>query len=192
MDYLINPRDVINFHRSTIELELFWLFCICVAGKTAQTQARLLNDFLMKLHGNAPFEKIKQLSDDELLNSVKMSGLGQYNRISRAFRESTNLDLQTANINDLEAIYGVGPKTARMFLMMTRPDQQYAALDTHVLKYLGSRGVDVPKATPSGSKYQVLEAKFLEFAKESKMPVAEFDLMIWKRYSRDNVSSVNT
>lgn len=187
MSFLIDPTQVINFNRTDSELETFWLFCLVVAGKTAKTQARLLNNFLTDLGSDSPFVMIGLLTRDELLNRIKLSRLGQFNRLTNAFRQSLTLDLRNATVDDLENITGVGPKTARMFLMMSRPNQQFAALDTHILKYLGSRGITVPKTTPSGRKYQELEKTFLKFAHESKMTVAEFDLMIWKKAS-GNVS----
>lgn len=185
MNYLIDPRNVIDYNRSDSELELFWLFCCCVAGKTASTQARLLNDFMLDHEGETPFEKLRIIGPEKMRGAVKDSRLGQYTRLARMFNESLSLDLRNCSVDDLEAIHGCGPKTARMFLMMTRPNQRLAALDTHVLKFLTSKGIDAPKVTPpSGMRYRVLEEQFVKFADESEMPVAEFDLMIWKQYSR--------
>jgi hypothetical protein len=44
--FTVDPNEVIRFDRTTGELQVFWLFCGCVAGKTASTQARLLAGFL--------------------------------------------------------------------------------------------------------------------------------------------------
>jgi thermostable 8-oxoguanine DNA glycosylase len=192
MSFLIDPSDVISYDRTDAELELFWLFCLVVAGKTATTQARLLDNFLTALPtGETPFERIRDAHErGELLPAIIASRLGQYNRLVRAFADSTTLDLRSCTVSDLEAIHGVGPKTARMFLMMTREGVRHAALDTHVLKYLRSRGHDVPKATPSaGRTYQLWENKFLEYADLSGKSVAEFDLGIWKFYSEKNIAA---
>ncbi len=192
MNFLIDPSDVINYQRSDDELELFWLFCLTVAGKTATTQARLLSKMLEGLEGEGPFDRIRLAAvNGVLLQTVIDSRLGQYNRLHRAFLESTTLDLRTANVDTLETIFGVGPKTARMFLMMSRENQRYAALDTHVLKHLRANDIPAPKTTPSGALYRRLEEAFLRLADKAEMPVSEYDLMVWKMYSRKEHANTN-
>lgn len=187
MAFTVDPSEVICFDRSDDDLELFWLFCLVVAGKTAKTQARLLDNFLTNIpsQSSSPFNRVLfAKAHGTLLDDIKASRLGQYNRLHKAFAQSLKLNLRTCTVDDLEGVYGVGPKTARMFLMFTRPNQRFAALDTHVLKYLASRGLDVPKATPSaGPRYRALEEQFVAFADEAGKPVADFDLEIWKHYS---------
>lgn len=193
--FLIDPKNVINYDRTTGELETWWLFSLVVAGKTAATQARLLNAFLTSLPpadnavNDTAFARLyKAEAQGTLYQALIDSRLGQYNRLHRAIVQSLHLDLAGCTIADLEAIHGVGPKTARMFLMMSRPNQRHAALDTHVLKFLASKGHVVPKATPpAGSTYRKWEDQFLVYADESKMSVSEFDLMIWKSYARHTV-----
>jgi len=62
VNYLIDPENVIDFARTDAELELWWLFSCVVAGKTARTQAKLLDAMLSKLEGETPFEKFRKLS----------------------------------------------------------------------------------------------------------------------------------
>ncbi len=190
MSFLVDPTNVINYDRTPAELELWWLFSLVVAGKTATTQARLLNNFLQSLPDawpNTPFERLNAAYEKGrafLMEKLKESRLGQYNRLYPAFVQSLRLDLRNATIDDLEAIHGVGPKTARMFLMMSREGVRHAALDTHVLKHLNAHGVAAPKSTPpAGKKYRELEQAFLQLADRSGMSVAEYDLMVWKKYS---------
>lgn len=185
---MIDPRDITKFDRTQAELEEYWLFCIVAAGKTAMTQARLLDAFLQmnRTSANAsPFEIIKDLIEDgDLFEALKMSRLGQYNRLEKAFSQSIDLDLSTCTVADLEAITGVGPKTARFFILHTRPDQKIAVLDTHVLHYLRDKGLTTQKVTPpAGKKYSELEAMIIAEAKSSKMSLPDFDLHIWKTYS---------
>lgn len=119
------------------------------------------------------------------MTRLRESGLGQYNRLAGFMLDSLELpNLRKATLNDLMRVRGVGPKTARMFLMFTRPDQQYAALDTHLLKHLKAHGHKVPKATPAeGPTYRRLEAAFLDMVKQSGMTVAEYDLKVWRQYA---------
>lgn len=183
--FLVDPSDVIKYDRSTDELELFWLFCAVVAGKTATTQARLLDRFLSGLEGGSPFDRLRRAhASGMLLEALVASRLGQFNRLHRMFVESLKLDLRACTVEDLEAIHGCGPKTARMFLMMSRPKQRYAALDTHVLKHLRANGIEAPKATPAaGPTYRRLEEEFVRLADAARMDVSEYDLMVWKKYS---------
>lgn len=191
MNFLVDPSDVVNFNRTDHELELFWLFVAVVAGKTAKTQARLLDNFLTNLpapygeFNDTPFGRIHLANaSGTLFEKLKESRLGQFNRLYKLFVGSLLIDLRECTVEDLEAIHGVGPKTARMFIMMSRPNQRYAALDTHILKYLAQKGHDVPKVTPTGKQYGNIEKIFLKYADESNMSVADFDLQIWKSYAK--------
>jgi|SRR6185437_11377204 len=184
--FLIDPVDITNYNYTDDELEVFWLFSICVAGKTARTQARLLDNFLNSLGGDgSPFHRIMEsVTRDELDDRLKASRLGQYSRLSRAFRESLSVNLRICTVEDLEAIHGVGPKTSRLFIMHSRPNQRLAAIDTHVLHYLRDMGYDAPKITPGSSKaYTKWENVFLSLVDRSGMNSADFDLFIWKIYS---------
>lgn len=184
--FTVDPNEVIRFDRTDEELQVFWLFCGVVAGKTAKTQAKLLAGFLERLGGSgAPFERIRRVAmRGELLGAIKASRLGQYNRLLRFMIESLTLDLRNCTVEDLERIPGCGPKTARMFLMFSRPNQRFAALDTHVLKHLRANGIDAPRTTPpAGATYRRLEQEFLKLVDASGMSVADYDLSVWKLYS---------
>lgn len=185
---MIDPRSVTNYSRTDAELQEFWLFCLVVAGKRAMTQARLLEAFLTTLRDGAelsPFQAIRAADElGHLLDHLRLSRLGQYTRLDRAMRASLDLDLRAVTVDDLEAIPGVGPKTARFFLLHTRPDQQIAVLDTHVLRHLRDKGLSTQVGTPpSGAKYDLLESAFIGLAKAANMSIADYDLHIWRTYS---------
>lgn len=100
------------------------------------------------------------------------------------YHATFSLDLKTSGIERLEKIHGVGPKTSRFFILHTRKNAKVACLDTHILKYLGSLGHQVPRHTPqSKTRYKELENIFLDKADELKMTPAELDIQIWKQYS---------
>ena len=195
---MIDPSDVTKFDRTDAELEEWWLFSTVVAGKTASTQARLLNNFLsLARRGHeTPFQTIAAYpvmvapgdplhGYDPLRSYMQQARLGQYSRLVRCWRESLNLDLRNDPVEAFEAIHGIGPKTARMFLMHSRPQQRIAALDTHVLKHLAAHGHTVPRATPSSVKeYRRLEEAFLALADTAGQSPADYDLAVWKSYAR--------
>jgi len=178
---MIDPNQVTNFNRTIPELQEFVLFCAVVAGKSAHQQARKLEWFL-EIGEGSPFEKIVQI---DLMQRLKESKLGQYNRLYTIFKQIVCVDLENCTAEQLEAIPGIGQKTSRFFITHSRPNQNYAILDTHILAWLKSLGYnDIPKSTPSGKRYQEIEQLFLFEAKQRNMSAADLDLQIWKERSK--------
>lgn len=182
---MIDPTAVTNYNRTDAELEELMLFSIAVAGKTAQIVSKQLQALLDAAPGNSPFDKINKLTKSgKLLAALKKSRLGKYNILTKAYPQITSFNLRTCTADELETVHGVGPKTARFFLLHSRPNIQVAALDTHILKFLKALGHDVPNSTPTGKKYKLLEAVFIEEAKKRGRSIAELDLAIWNHYSK--------
>lgn len=164
------------------ELEEFALFAVMVAGKTADGTRKKLAQFLGQYHWDHPFQAVRwYIKEGRLGRELRRAKVGQYRRINAAFRGLVGLDPQTCSVQDLEAIKGIGPKTARFFILHTRPGTRVAALDTHILKFLKSCDVkDVPRSTPpSGPKYARLEREFLRIADLLGRDPKELDLEIW-------------
>lgn len=179
---MIDPTKITNYNRNKEELEEFLLFCLLVAGKTASIQAKKLELFLS---GRAPFKLLRKYRwDGVLLDKIKIAKLGQYNRLIKAFSQVVELDVFTCSIADLEQIPGIGPKTARFYILHSRPNQDIAVLDTHILKWLRDElGLKTPKSTPSSKKYLELEKEFISYCKKNKRNPADLDLEIWNKYS---------
>ena len=188
----VDPLNITDFNRTQYELEAFWLFAILVAGKNTSVQAKKLSGFLQNGYGQGltPFAYITQINRDGLiLNYMKAEKLGQYTRIHRAFVESLNVDLHTCSVDELENIHGVGCKTSRFFILHSRENQNFAVLDTHILKFLKSKGYDVPLKTPTNTNtYKRIEQYFLDCVVGTGMTVAEFDLYVWTYYNRKDVT----
>ena len=189
---MITPTNITNYTRTQAEMEEFLMFAIIVAGKTAKTQAEKLNQFLTsaKVCEISPFEWIEKLiacsHDCGLMDCMKHYKLGQYNRLDKAFKGILQFKgkLDSVTLDELESIEGIGPKTARFFLLHSRPNQRIAALDTHILKYMSEKGYKVPKSTPSKKKYGQIENDFLTECDKAGKNVADMDLEIWKSYSK--------
>lgn len=188
---------------SEYELQEVLLFWICAAGKNAMTAARGLDGALNEAFSRLPkrwqkdakpFDALKHV--DDLPSLLKSHGIGCYNQKARTMKEliEADLNLKKCSVDDLEKITGIGPKTARCFIMHSRRNARCAGLDTHILHYLRDEGYDVPDSTPgSKRKYLELEQVFLELADASGKSVAAFDLEVWNRYRqgrRDAVRSV--
>lgn len=166
------------------EIERKLLYSVIVAGKSAVFAENALARFLSGANEETPFQYIKRLSESrKIYDALKKSRCGNYSKILQCFAEVIDLDVRNCSVSDLEAIHGIGPKTARFFLLLTRPGVRFAALDTHVLKWLREVGYDAPKSTPSGRKYRELELAFLQEADDMGLTPRELDYAIWSKYS---------
>lgn len=189
---MIDPRKITKFDRTNDELLEFWLFCLFVAGKTAKVQAQKLEDFLNDLPGNGTVNKITKPLNLHLIDQkLKEHKTGKYNTLTEAIRQTEEIIrhnsnwLKTCSHHDLESVKGCGPKTSRFFLLHSRPNQEFAVLDTHILKWLrDNHNIKVPKSTPGKLEYSRLEKKFLEIAKKQNKSLADLDLEIWNSYAR--------
>lgn len=186
----IDPKQVTQYDRSQAELEAFWLFCILVAGKNSDTTSRVLERLLSnRIFPNmSPFEYIRSLGSTGLYNLLVANRVGQYHRIHEAIWSSLDLDLYTCTKDDLMEIHGVGPKTARFFLLHTREFCDEIVLDTHILRWMREKcGVEnAPANTPQNEKqYEELASlcKRLMNAHYPNMSLAQIDLLIWATMS---------
>jgi thermostable 8-oxoguanine DNA glycosylase len=170
------------------EREWFVLFAIAVAGKSAKQTQDKLNEYLQ--YGlDTPFDTVRlDIENDALFHYLKAVKMGQYKRIERAFKEVVKLDVtKDLTVEKLEAIPGIGPKTARFIVLYTQEDSNVVPLDTHILKYLAYQypAFSVPKSTPpAGKKYKELEEMFQYEAKRLGKTVRELDTEVWQHYAR--------
>ena len=186
MPTLIDPKNITNFERTDSKLQSFWLFSLFVAGKNSDYAANCLAKLLSKTGEQTPFEYLRELGEIGIHNALVAAKVGQYTRLTKAIVQSLRLDLRSCSLVDLMDVFGCGPKTARFFLLHTRPDCECAVLDTHILAWMRGHGLDTPKATPQNKKeYIYLERTFLSLAKRiyPQMSIAQIDLLIWMKQS---------
>ena len=163
---MVDPIKFTNFNRTKDELEEVLLFTVLVAGKNALTTAKSLDKLLHFIgwrHGS-PFKHLKKYTQPALKGLLHIHGIGCYTHKAKAIYQlvHSDLDLKECTTDDLEGIYGIGPKSSRMFILHTRPNSRVACLDVHILHYLRDKGHDVPKVTPSSKKkYKELERVLL-------------------------------
>lgn len=201
---MINAKDIIKYDRTEEELQELILFLIAVAGKNADTTARML-DKLLSIYPSAklsPFDRVKAITTgrvpgraaiyiptwDTFEELLKRCGFGCQTRLARAFTEVANsgLNLKTCSLDDLMSIHGIGRKSASCFLAWTRPKVKVAMLDVHLMKYIRNEmgHADAPKATPSSKKqYDYYEKLYLDHCKKLKKDPTSYDLEIWKKYA---------
>lgn len=191
---LVDPVHFTDYNRDEPALQAAALFTVLVAGKqalpTANSLHKLLRSSQRQLNTKAryPFRLLEPFSISQLREEIRSVGIGCYNHKAISVHElvHSDLDLRKCTVEDLEAIYGIGPKTARFFLLHTRPNQQIAVLDTHILRHLRDLGhMSVPTSTPGSSKrYREIEQLALRAARRVGMSPADWDLHVWNVYRR--------
>jgi endonuclease III len=204
---MVDPFAITKYDRSKSELEEMLLFCVLVAGKPARRTAAQLEK-LLEGHNNQPFARMRKYIREGILpDKLKAYGFGQYNRLMRCFAEllTARLNLFQCTAADLDAIHGIGPKTAAFFITHSRLpksiDEDEVILDTHNMKHIAKnvewlvqsgnltieQAQKIPKNTPSSEKgYQLYGNCFRALVKRDspRSTMAEYDLNVWKSYAR--------
>jgi len=181
----IEPTSITDYNRSEADLQKFWTFCVLVAGKNADWASHKVGQLYSyaDAQGITPFEYLRQ-NEHSLHNLLVSNRVGQYGRIEAALRDSMKLDLRTCSVDDLEDCFGVGPKTARFFLLHSRPGIEVAVLDTHILRWLRQTLGDDgpwPSSTPSQPAYGRIERVCINLMRSSfpGSTLAQADLLVW-------------
>ena len=193
---MIDPNNIVRSDYTDEQLQELLIFTICAAGKRAESIAPRVDSlfkFLQVYTGSKLPLNYAYAFPLSLWADLQTCGIGNYHMKARAIREVADkigydeLNLRHCTPEQLEEIYGIGPKSARAFVMWSRPNESYAILDIHILKWLKDQGVKkVPKSTPPNrGRYSRLEHEFLKRVPKGMTP-AKFDLMIWKEYARKN------
>lgn len=196
---MIDPYDLTK-PWDKVRLQEWFLFGVCVAGKGAHQTALKVEAMLADMREQSmlhlgipgfctnytPFACIDcAIKFSKLGYYLRKHKIGQYKRVNKAFRGMIKIDPETVTLGELEAIHGVGAKTARMLLLYTRPDQEMVPLDTHILKWLRAHGYAAPKSTPPpGKKYRELELAFIAEGKKRGLTPKEFDTQVWQLYAK--------
>ncbi len=184
---MVDATAITKFDRTTEELEELILFCVAVAGKTASVISKKVDQFLATERADvSPFAKIRSMArTHSLMLRLQQAKLGKYGILYETYLglATSGIDLRTCSLEDLEKYRGIGPKTSRFFVLHTRPKQEIACLDTHVLNYLRGLGHSIPKGAPTGKRYLEIEKIFLTYAKSLGKTPADLDLAIWNEMS---------
>lgn len=183
---VVDPLRITNYERTDAELEAFAMFAVIVAGKRSSVRASKLALFLAPSPADmSPLGYVRFLRErGRLRYMAQKNKLGQYGRIVPAFQSLSEIPcLRSVSLGELENIHGIGPKTARFFLLHSRSGMRHAVLDTHILSWMREQGFDAPRVTPNGRRYAELEQAFLRLCDEKGIGPADFDLEVWKERS---------
>jgi len=189
---MIDPHNITKFNRANAELQEFLLFCVVVAGKEYSIQAAKLEEFLTVhlCQKESPFACIWRRYRYDILDlKLRDCKMGQYKRIQKTFLDAClcafdNPDVGAWGLDKLETF--LGPKTARFFLLHSKPNQRVAVLDTHILKYMKKHDLapSIPKSTPSGKRYRDLEKILLDHVEGLGLTMAEWDMKVWSSFAK--------
>lgn len=189
---MIYAEDITKYDCTVPELEERLMFWVAVAGKNANTQAHKLDAFLELMRDGSratrvmsPFGLLRRTLavDKTLVLHMRAVGLGKYSLMERAYTmlARSGWDLRTVSVETLQTVPGIGPKTARCFVLHSRAGARVAGLDRHVMRYLSAKGYAKSDGTPGNPKeYARLEQCFLAECDKYGMSPADFDLMLWK------------
>jgi thermostable 8-oxoguanine DNA glycosylase len=176
------------------EVQRKFIYSVIVAGKSAEFARNKLGSWLetYNFDNELPFDTIKRLrGNNKLRDSFEDVKTGNYTKLTRACKEviDSGIDITNSDPDQLEQIYGVGPKTSRFFIMWTRDGEEYGILDTHILKWLQEQGYDVPDDTPQDlDRYEEIQEVFINEAKKRNLKPRDLDFKIWKNRASDGYS----
>jgi hypothetical protein len=189
----MNPLAITDFYRDNEQLERFWIYGMLVAGKNSDWAAPKIEEmFRDKPADVTPLQWLKE-NDQDLENKLVAHRVGNYRDTMRGLRDSYDLDLRTATVEQLEGVHKIGPKTARFFILHSREGvEDVLPLDTQWMKFLREHGATDKHQTPSGrrrkdgsSAYTDLERVAIALARRyyPGLALADIDLILWARYS---------
>ncbi len=119
---MVEAEIACNPDLHTDDLEQLLVFSVLVANKPAERMSEIAYCLTGKAMGCSPLEVIELLVQENRLGKrLRELRTGQYGRIEAALRGlvTKKFNLRTCSVADLESIKGIGPKTARFFIMRT-------------------------------------------------------------------------
>lgn len=182
--------------------DAFFMFAVLVAGRSAKSMAPKLEALLAHRTRwptprdlERPSRMVRRWAGAKgespiLEMKLREVRTGQYRRIGRAFQHWARFgpDMADHTLLDpgvLEVIPGVGPKTARFFLLYRRPAARVAAIDRHALRFLAECGLPLyPGRMGRAARYAYWEGEFLKRADAALMTPMTMDDLIWRFYAR--------
>lgn len=172
------------------ELQARLVFSVIVAGKNAKFARNVISKLFVP--EELPFTTLRRwIWAGKLEENLRRAGSGNYGKMTKCFPELIRLDPRSCALEELESVNGIGPKTARFYLLWIGRKIECAALDVHILKFLRKLGYNAPKTTPTGRKYMELEKVFLNECKLRKKTPNELDAEVWLAYSTKDEEKIN-
>lgn len=172
-----------NYHNAVLDnpcthtRQAFLLFAISVAGKKADLIVPKLREFFVGIRPRElPFTFVLRIGGD-LEDRLRLVKMGRYGTLASAYWDvARKIDVDNTSVEELEGINGIGPKTARYFMMYAH-GLECAVIDTHIKKFLRECGI-------MATGYADLEKAYLERARALLVSPADLDNWIWRHFAR--------
>lgn len=186
----IDYNNITKEKRSLEELLLFLLWCTVTPGKKSQTITPAFNSIFTSIKPSDLLNK----DGRTITAALRNARIGQYKRLSACWRTISQYKPygQFYNVHRdelMQNIPGIGPKTASFFVLHSRPYEDIAVLDIHILRYLQQQfpKYPIPEQTPQDlDEYKRLEAMFIGLAAQQDKSVSSLDTEIWQKFSTSN------
>ena len=181
-------KDKMNSDDNTIFSELvFCLFTPQSGAKKCDKAVKRLEETNLLLEGSAT-EIAKQLKGVRFHNTKSARVVAARTIFTENNRICIKQKLTTINTPKelrewlIKNITGLGYKESSHFLRNIGLGFDMAILDRHILKNLVNYGAidSIPK-TLTRSKYLEIEQKMRDFSKNTTIPLAELDLLLWSK-----------
>jgi len=209
---MIDPFNITNHNRTEYELQEFLLYSFMVAGNSPSKTSTKLEKFLAGLPmeynvssgdfdtAYLPLSRLSVLLDwydaKTVMLRLSINGFGSQSTTYQFFLEVIQLWKRNANaqptavsqwtFEEIQNLYGIGPKTARFFWLHSHEQASVAPIDTHVVKHLKANGLlpeSTPTVTPSSIPvYREMERMYIDLAVRSGETLADYDLKVWNKY----------
>jgi thermostable 8-oxoguanine DNA glycosylase len=201
---MVDPQFITKFDRTRDELEEFMVFSICVAGKTAKQTVKAVEKLKNRLTFRVNYRFLTEIwlygynnGSNKLAVLLKECGIGKYDHIRKGSTTNLllsishdvingNLNLRTCTVEQLESYTGIGMKTARFFILHSRPAQRLCCPDVHILRWGREQGLPLPKSAPKKGSKKAKEVEELILTRAEQLgynDFAKFDLGIWNQSS---------
>lgn len=189
----VDPFNIIQKENEDLcYKQSFLLFTVAVAGKTASVTSKKINNVISDIMDDKRGDIFNTIKDKYEKNDylgfyliLKKHKTGKYNTIVNFIKDynKSNIDLNNCSVSELESLSGIGKKSSRYYLLYNNKNKEdYAVLDTHILRFMKRFGIETPKITPTGKKYDELEKNYLDIYHKSGFigTLQEFDYKIWE------------
>lgn len=187
---MIDPDHLTDVNRDSAGLEELAIFAVLAKAQTAKLAAKVTEELFEPKSGISPFEQVRRIARTSatVLVGRLLSRYGgtrfphQKGRTLSALAFS-DLDLTTCSRPQLQSIYGIGYKTAELFLLHSRPDHRDICPDVHVLRWLKARHPRkrIPEQSPSDPRVlRRLKNLWLWECDKAGMSPAALDLQVWR------------
>lgn len=185
--------------------QVFLLLAASVAGKSAATQSRKLEDLLQIVEsesGRDPLDfGIAAAPASTWDIAMRMCGFGKYTilgNLVRALEERNKPDKlwHPDELQDVINLPGIGNKTSRFFMTYTSVTARHAVLDVHLKRHLGAMFPKVGefvqaygRNTMSDGEYHRVEKAYVRTCDELDILPFVLDFELWYRASNSEIQA---